>query len=87
MVEDEARKAVEEERGSKQECDAVDTDDDNDEEEYELWKIRELKRIKKDREDRDKYYTYYVTLWEGIEMGMPCWGESLIEQICISRQI
>ncbi|XP_066490911.1 microfibrillar-associated protein 1 [Tiliqua scincoides] len=53
IVEEEAKKELEENRRSLAALDALDTDDENDEEEYEAWKVRELKRIKRDREERE----------------------------------
>ncbi|XP_046378797.1 microfibrillar-associated protein 1-like [Haliotis rufescens] len=53
MVEDEARREVEEQRKMKDALDLVPTDDENDEEEYETWKVRELRRLKRDREERE----------------------------------
>ncbi|XP_077978341.1 microfibrillar-associated protein 1-like [Glandiceps talaboti] len=54
MVEDEARKELQQEQNAKDPSDVVHTDDENDEEEYEAWKVRELKRIKRDREEREQ---------------------------------
>uniref|UniRef100_A0A8B9PJU9 Microfibril associated protein 1 n=1 Tax=Apteryx owenii TaxID=8824 RepID=A0A8B9PJU9_APTOW len=53
IVEEEAKKELEENKRSLAALDALDTDDENDEEEYEAWKVRELKRIKRDREERE----------------------------------
>ncbi|XP_067655211.1 microfibrillar-associated protein 1-like [Haliotis asinina] len=53
MVEDEARREVEEQHKMKDALDLVPTDDENDEEEYESWKVRELRRLKRDREERE----------------------------------
>ncbi|KAM6119564.1 LOW QUALITY PROTEIN: microfibrillar-associated protein 1 [Pterocles gutturalis] len=47
IVEEEAKKELEENNRSLAALDAL-TDDENDEEEYESWKVRELKRIKRD---------------------------------------
>ncbi|XP_070566550.1 LOW QUALITY PROTEIN: microfibrillar-associated protein 1A-like [Ptychodera flava] len=54
MVEDEARKELQQEQNAKDPSDVVQTDDENDEEEYEAWKVRELKRIKRAREEREQ---------------------------------
>eukprot|EP00061_Rhincodon_typus_P012032 g37483.t1 len=53
IVEEEARREIEESRRTLSALDALNTDDENDEEEYESWKVRELKRIKRDREERE----------------------------------
>lgn len=53
IVEEEAKKEIEENKRSLAALDALNTDDENDEEEYEAWKVRELKRIKRDREERE----------------------------------
>uniref|UniRef100_A0A4W3I408 Microfibril associated protein 1 n=1 Tax=Callorhinchus milii TaxID=7868 RepID=A0A4W3I408_CALMI len=53
IVEEEARREIEESRRTLAALDALNTDDENDEEEYEAWKVRELKRIKRDREERE----------------------------------
>ncbi|KAJ8311060.1 hypothetical protein KUTeg_011388 [Tegillarca granosa] len=53
MVEEEARREIEEERGVLEACDAINSGDENDEEEYEAWKLRELKRMKRDKEERE----------------------------------
>ncbi|XP_066471406.1 microfibrillar-associated protein 1A-like [Tiliqua scincoides] len=54
IVEEEAKKELEENRRSLAALNALDTDDENDEEEYEAWKVRELKRIKREREALEK---------------------------------
>ncbi|KAJ7406996.1 Microfibrillar-associated protein 1 [Willisornis vidua] len=53
IVEEEAKKELEENKHSLAALDALDTDDENDEEAYGAWKVRELKRIKQDREERE----------------------------------
>ncbi|KAM9311103.1 microfibrillar-associated protein 1 [Gastrophryne carolinensis] len=53
IVEEEAKKEIEENKRTLAALEALNTDDENDEEEYEAWKVRELKRIKRDREERE----------------------------------
>ncbi|GAB6023518.1 Microfibrillar-associated protein 1 [Chamberlinius hualienensis] len=52
LVENEARKEIQESKINDQFA-GVDSADENDEAEYEQWKLRELKRIKRERDDRE----------------------------------